>query len=558
MSSWQTDRLFHTGLQTMNQSRQPRRSAILFLLACVVSMVTIDPIDTHAAGGVLTLITSDQGDRQAVPARIELHTNTGRRTAIRRTIASGPGVVLPGTLELPLANGPYRFKIIRGPEYRVVSGQFTIEPGAADERLVPLSRMVDMKAEGYLSGDMAAYFPEPNLRLRMATEDLHVAALVDSISPPARPGAAEPLPATDNELLADDSPAAPMWIIKSATATGDLLVYAPPARAPEQNPDDAATAPTDLSSGDETAASIRPQVALANPFSWQTPIHLASGPVDGIFVLGDWLRESGPVDRFAQISAARPPADLRFRGPQGPGRYAEAIYWQLLEAGLRIAPLAGTGTRTSGPDSGWASSAIGYNRIYAIGPPLVSHDDRRLEPIESADEFFTAVWAGRSMLTNGPLLRPTLGGKAPGHRFQAQSGELLEIAVELHLAVRDPVEYLEVIHNGEVFYSARLDEFAKTGGMIPPLKINSSGWVMVRVVTEHEDHFRAGMSAPWFIDFDDRPRISRKAVEFFGKWLTDCESELKKLPADDLAKHIEPVRVARAFWRQRLSDANAD
>jgi len=539
----------------MNQSRQARRLAFFFLLGC--ALAAIGAPDAQAAGGVLKLITSDQPDRQTVPARIELHTNTGRRTAIRRAIASGPGVALPGTLELPLANGPYRFKIVRGPEYRVVTGQFTIEPGAEDERVVPLSRMVDMKAEGFLSGDMAAYFSETNLRLRMAAEDLHVAALIDAV-PPARPGAAEPLQAAEKELSADDSAAAPLWITKSVTATGDLLLYTPPNPAQGENLDAALTPSTDPLSTEETAVIVQPRVALANPFSWQTPIHLASGQVDGIFVLGDWLRESSPVDRFEQISAARPPVDLGFRGPQGPGRYAEAIYWQLLEAGLRIVPLAGTGTRTSGPDSGWASSAIGYNRIYAIGPPLYSHDDRRLEPIESADEFFTAVWAGRSMLTNGPLLRPTLGGKAPGHRFQARTGESLEMAVELHLAVRDPVEYLEVIHNGEVFYSARLDEFAKTGGMIPPLKINSSGWVMVRVVTEHEDHFRAAMSAPWFIDFDGEPRISRKAVEFFGKWLTDCESELKKLPADDLAKHIEPVRVARAFWRQRLSDANAD
>jgi hypothetical protein len=124
--------------------------------------------------------------------------------------------------------------------------------------------------------------------------------------------------------------------------------------------------------------------------------------------------------------------------------------------------------------------------------------------------------------------------------------------------VRDPVEYLEVVHNGEIFYSARLDEFAKTGGMIPPMKIDKSGWVLVRVITQHEDHFRAAISAPWFIDFDNQPRISRKAVEYFGAWLNDCENELKKLPAEQLATFIEPVQAARQFWRQRLKDANAE
>jgi hypothetical protein len=60
--------------------------------------------------------------------------------------------------------------------------------------------------------------------------------------------------------------------------------------------------------------------------------------------------------------------------------------------------------------------------------------------------------------------------------------------------------------------SQRRDEFAEAGGMIPELKIEQSGWVLVRVVTLHEDHFRAAISAPWYIRFDDTPRISRRAA----------------------------------------------
>jgi hypothetical protein len=304
-------------------------------------------------------------------------------------------------------------------------------------------------------------------------------------------------------------------------------------------------------------ASDKSHVAIANPFSMRLPLHLASGKVDGIFLLGDWLREGNPIVSLSKIRDSRPPTEIGFSGALGPGRYAESIYWRILEAGLPLVPLAGTGTRQANPDSAWASAAIGYNRTYAIGSAELD-DDRRVNPVASESEYYDAVWSGRSMITNGPLLRPTLGGFAPGHRFQARTGESLEMSVELHLAVRDPVEYLEVVHNGEVFYSAPLHDFAKTRGVIPGLKIDKSGWVLVRVVTEHEEHFRAAISAPWFIEFDGQPRISRKSVEFFGGWLNDCESELKKLPADQLAPLIEPVRTARQFWRQRLQDANAD
>jgi hypothetical protein len=536
-----------------------------------LAILAVTPTLALAAGGVLTLITGDDTTGRAVPARLELRNESGRRTAVRRTIASGPGVVLPSTLEIPLSNGQYRFRVVRGPEYRVVSGQFAIEPAAADERLVPLSRMVDMREEGYLSGDMAAFSPIPNLRLRMAAEDLHVAALIDPPpQPPSRPGAREPRQQADLELSQDDSQVAPLWFNRTARRAGDLLVYPFESAVETDGLDrdgldraDDTTADTQTGDapgrGDPLPLDPAQRVAIANPFCWELPLHLATGRIDGIFVLGDWQREGAKVDK---IKGVRPPADIGFTGPLGPGRYAESIYHRLMEAGFRIVPLAGTGTAaTSGnvpAADAWSAAAIGYNRVYGIGPPKVADDDRRVDPIGSEGDFYDAVWAGRTVLTNGPCLRPTLGGRAPGHTFQARSGQSLEMSVELHLAVRDPVEYLEVVHNGEVFYSARLDEFAAAGGVIPPLKIDRSGWVMVRVATEHDEHFRVAMSAPWFIDFDDRRRISRKAVDFFGRWLADCEAELKKLPPDELKRYIAPVRAAREFWRQRADEANAD
>lgn len=569
----------------MNQCQERRRRGrilrpALFLAACSpriasLAILAFTPTLALAAGGVLTLITGDDTTDRAVPARLELRNESGRRTAVRRTIASGPGVVLPSTLEIPLSNGQYRFRVVRGPEYRVVTGQFAIEPAAADERLVPLSRMVDMQAEGYLSGDMAAFSPLSNLRLRMAAEDLHVAALIDPPpQSPSRPGAGEPRQQADLELSQDDSQVAPLWFNRTARRAKDLLVYRSEsaietdADASDATLDDDATADTPTGAGlagdvpgrgEPSPFGPDQRIAIANPFGWELPLHLATGRIDGIFVLGDWLREGAKVDK---IKGARPPADIGFTGPLGPGRYAESIYHRLMEAGFRVVPLAGTGTAaTSGnvpAADAWSAAAIGYNRVYGIGPPKVVDDDRRVDPLGSEAAFYAAVWAGRTVLTNGPCLRPTLGGRAPGHTFQARSGQSLEMSVELHLAVRDPVDYLEVVHNGEVFYSARLDEFAATGGVIPPLKIDRSGWVMVRVATDHEEHFRVAMSAPWFIDFDDRRRISRKAVDFFGKWLADCETELKKLPPDELKRYIGPVRAAREFWRQRVDEANAD
>jgi hypothetical protein len=141
-----------------------------------------------------------------------------------------------------------------------------------------------------------------------------------------------------------------------------------------------------------------------------------------------------------------------------------------------------------------------------------------------------------------------LGGQIPGHVFTATAGEALQLQPEMRLAVRDSVDYLDVVHNGQVHYSAKLDEFAKGGGVIPPLVVKESGWVVMRVVTGFEDHYRVAMSAPWHIEFDGQRRVTPEAVTFFRDWLSEYESRLKKLPADQLRRHIPYVQAARAFW----------
>ncbi len=64
--------------------------------------------------------------------------------------------------------------------------------------------------------------------------------------------------------------------------------------------------------------------------------------------------------------------------------------------------------------------------------------------------------AVEGVVTNGPLLRPSLGGFYPGYTFKGSAGEKLQLEMALKLTVRDEVDYLEVIQNGKVFYSARL------------------------------------------------------------------------------------------------------
>ncbi|MEO1616468.1 MAG: hypothetical protein AAFV88_11500 [Planctomycetota bacterium] len=460
---------------------------------------------------------------RATPSRSGGQRNRERLMPIRRTVPAGIGIVIDRAIELELPESDYRFRVIRGPEYRIVSGNFTLEKTSEDEKTVPLPRMVDMKSEGWLSGDACVVPSSYSVPLRMAAEDLHVTAVLGD-------RAAKPIPGREaKEPIGFD----PKWIRTDVSTYQGLAFYglgetdAGRLNASHHSLERLVHLGNSLPDAEEI------RIAIEDPFAWELPVWLASGRVHGMFLLGDWLR----LDRqVLKTNNGRDEDSFSLREPTQLGRYAERIYRQALDAGLPIVPLAGGGDQSAG-------TPLGYNRIYAAQP------DR--ESFSSAEAWWIAVWKGQTVVTNGPMLRPLVSGFLPGHTFTASRGETLRLSPELDLAVRDPVEYLEVIHNNQIHYSARLQEFAKAGGVIPPIEARESGWVIIRVMTLHEDHYRAAVSAPWWIEFDGRKRVSKASVDFFRGWLTEYEERLKRLPSNELQRFVPFIVSARSFWSQR-------
>ena len=480
----------------------------------------------RAAGGSLTLSVSEESTddqpEKPVITRMELWRGSlqGTRMPLRKATSAGVGIVLDRSMELELPDGPYAFRMIRGPEYRVVTGTFVLEKTSSDTHAIQLPRTIKMLEHGWTSGDCCLPASNQSLPIRMASEDLHVAATLGHVE-------ANPIPNRGRDDPIDHHPT---WIREDALHHGGLVFYG-------KSDVDASQLPSEALASDDPET----RVAIENPFAWPLPVWLASGRVDGFFLLGDWLRLDRPVNRIVD---GRPAP--RQRGGEGAavGQWAYDVYTNILESGLKIPPLAGSG-------SDGRQTPVGYNRLYVV-EPTSSYDDDEHSAVASIDAWWNAAWKGHSVVTNGPLLRPKLDGRFPGHVFKASAGETLRLQPELSLTTRDPVEYLEVIRNGQVHYRARLDEFAKAGGRIPPMVIKESSWVIIHVITKHQDHFRAAISAPWYIEFDGRPRINSRAIEFFQDWLSEYEQRLKRLPPDQLARHVPFIRSARKFWANRL------
>src|SRR5262249_2054014 len=79
---------------------------------------------------------------------------------------------------LDLAPGRYTYTVERGPEYRRASGSVEAVGGKVQENEAVLSRLIDLAARGWYSGETHVHRPVEDMPLLLRSEDLHVAPVL--------------------------------------------------------------------------------------------------------------------------------------------------------------------------------------------------------------------------------------------------------------------------------------------------------------------------------------------------------------------------------------------
>jgi hypothetical protein len=293
------------------------------------------------------------------------------------------------------------------------------------------------------------------------------------------------------------------------------------------------SAATDVPSTGDKPSMVH--VHLAQATCWDLPIWVAHGMVDSIGLLHGGLREEDSVE----ATTDRPRDELLFPEPEGVGRWAQHVYFQLLECGLRLPPAAGSGADASG-------NPLGYSRVY----------------VYCGEKFSPAAWwdglrSGRVTVTNGPLLRPRVNGELPGHVFHGPPGQTLSLEVSLQLSTQEKIRYLEIIQNGRPVHQVRLEDWVKQSGQLPPVLFDQSGWVLIRAVSEHPHGYRAALSGPYYVEIGP-PRISRQSAQFFLDWVYERARRVRLDNAHEQRAVLLQHRQARDFWQARLEQATVD
>lgn len=224
---------------------------------------------------------------------------------------------------------------------------------------------------------------------------------------------------------------------------------------------------------------------------------------------------------------------------------SEQVWYKLLNCGLRIPAAAGTDAMAN-----YASlrGPVGLNRVYVKA-------DEALD----ANLFETKLKAGKSFVTNGPIVGLTIENAQPGERIDINpKGQSLSYAGFLRSNVS--VDHVEIIWNGEVVATHSLKGPAKSADLKGTIKVNGSGWILLRAWSKEAhpdlpDLYPYASTNPIYIQSSVNNRQQKIAAEYFLKWVTRIESKINDLVfRSDAEKQmvIKDVQQAKTFYQSMI------
>jgi hypothetical protein len=469
---------------------------------------------------------SDASDGQRTACRIHIQNHEGKR--VRPTGLMQPywhdHFVCDGNATFLLPPGEYRYEAERGPEYLSARDTFVVNSDTVTRIPVSLKRLVKLTDEGWWSGETHVHRPLKEVPLLMSAEDLHVASVItwwnDQNSWQNQSVPAEAVSVVDGDRVFDAMGG------EDERGGGALLFSG--LKSPLPIAGSAREFPTSLHWLNE-AKQQGAWIDAEKPFWWDFPVWLSTGQLDSIGIANNHMNRSQMYPNEAWGKARN--LD-EFPEPLGNGFWTQSIYYHALNAGFRIPPSAGSA-------SGVLPNPVGYNRMYA-----------QLDGEFSHAAWWKAVKAGRVFVTNGPLPRLKAGGFDPGHVFQ--SDQPIDLIVDGPITSRDTITAIELVRDGRV---ERLTSLPAT------IRIERSGWFLVRVLTDVAHTFRFASTAPWYVEVGGRPHpVRRTSCEFFQRWTEERIEQLhQKVVTDSQRQQVLPVfENAARFWADRAAAATAE
>ena len=366
--------------------------------------------------------------------------------------------------------GTYTLVASKGIEYRMTKEEIVVEPGATAEHSIALSRFLDQPAAGWYSGDVHIHSmrrdekDSRSLLAQVRAEDVHVGN-----------------------------------ILKMGNVSGSHFPQLGWGKAGRATRDSYA-----IVSGQEDPRTLT--LGHTIHLDLQEPVRFPEAYLSYHKVF-EAVAQQGGVSGYAHGAGTLPGTVL--------GMTLEAVF-DLLDFGEVMQ------SSSIGTDVWFTLLNLGYRICPAAGTDYPYHDHPgavrtyvNTGSTYDIDAWFEGLDAGRTFVSNGPLLSFELNGRGIGSEVRAESGESLSFELS---ATMSPdlgrLERLELIRNGEVIAT----DTATTGGEILELthdnEAEESGWYVARAHGPEIGGGRAigAISAPIYLIVDGNERTWKRSL----------------------------------------------
>ncbi|MBI3463012.1 MAG: CehA/McbA family metallohydrolase [Planctomycetes bacterium] len=519
------------------------------------------------ASGKLIGTIVHAGSGRAIPARLYVTGSDSQRYYPKPSLAhpikrdlEGHVITTGQPFEVELPTGLAHVRIERGPEFHPLAEKVDIPAQGVVEKRFELRRWVDLADLGWYSGELHVHRRLADMHTLLLGEDVNVAMPIT-----AWDGRRDP----DLEMFA-----------QHATPGGEVRVDDKHLFTIFNQEYEPARSPTgavllmgmnQIIEG-QSAPPLGPLFDIAHErggfvdmekHSWAwAPVVAAAGKCD-VFELANnhhWREKCLYIDFEV---AAR---SLKAEYPEtieGWTLYGFDSYYAYLNCGFRMAPAAGTA-------NGVHPNPFGHNRVYVS--PLPSGErgggegSRRgvatPEPL-GAKSWQRALLAGRSFVTNGPILFLEAGGEQPGGEIRAAGPT--RIAGRLRLQSLTKPERVELVRGGDVVQSFRSDPNPAADGVYRSdfqfeVPVDDTTYLTARAFVEPPDRTTIRFAHTGIIRITVPPgapglRPRRFEVEHFVRRVESMIAEIRegKLRSGDAGQVLAEYERALSVYRQLLT-----
>ena len=485
----------------------------------------------------LTVVDSETGE--PITARVILQHEGGKYHApprlLYRMLRGEMHFYCEGRETFRLPEGTYRVKICRGPEQIVLHSELKVTKDETVKAEFKLQRWTNQQEQGWFSGEShihanygyGHWYNSPRTMLRQCSgEDLVVCNFMVANSDGNGTfdrqyfrGTPDPLSTDETVLYWNQEFRSTIWGHMTLLNLKQLVEPIYTGFAHTTNPHDY---PTNSDVADSTHDQhghvnyTHPASNVMDPYltayaAKAIPLDVALGKIDSMDVMGSNHRANMP------------------------------LWYRMLNCGFQLPAAAGTDCFLNRIPS----RLPGQDRVYVEVPGEFSYQG-----------WIDNLQAGRTFVTNGPMLRFRAAGQQLGSTIVMPDAG--EVEIEFEVRSHHPVRLVELLYNGEVEASFEPEGSAQKLDMKFPLEVDRSGWLAIRVSGPDQADQPAGYvfahTSPIYLQVAGKPTRSREDALYFVDWIDRLHADIRKrnrVPARHTV-HVETLMAeARAIYLER-------